>query len=294
MSAELSDRVREWEAAGETERFRDRAIHVYQRDGTGTPLLLLHGFPSSSYDWSALLAREEADSPVVAFDFLGFGLSDKPRDHLYTLAWQADLAEELVRRRYGDRAVFVVAHDMGTSVMTELLARDVEGSLGFDLAGALLFNGSVVLECASLSRGQRLLRGRLGPLAARMTSKPVFKQEFARLFTDRHPLTDDEADDQWALVCHNAGRTMGHKLIHYLDERERFASRWHGAVRDWEGPLSFMWGVSDPIATTSVLDALVELRPAAPVERLELGHYPQIEDPAQAAAAMRRAVGRAA
>ena len=289
---QLTDRVQLWRARGEDERFRERRIHVFERDGEDPTLLLLHGFPSSSYDWRALLA-EESDHGVLAFDFLGFGLSEKPRDHLYTLGWQADLTEELVRRHLDGRAVFLLAHDMGTSVATELLARDLEGRLGFELAGVLLFNGSIVLERASLTPAQRLLRSPLGPLGARLSSERLFRREFERLFSAAHPLSAEEAADQWSLICENGGRTLGHKLINYLDERERYAERWHGAVRDWEGSLSFAWGTRDPVATVAVLDALVELRPQAPVERLtELGHYPQIEDPVAIAAALRDALDR--
>jgi hypothetical protein len=46
--------------------------------------------------------------------------------------------------------VVVLAHDMGTSVTTELLARDLCGRLPFDLQRAVLSNGSVILERASL------------------------------------------------------------------------------------------------------------------------------------------------
>jgi pimeloyl-ACP methyl ester carboxylesterase len=289
---QLSDRVQQWRGRGDAERFRERRIHVFEREGQDPALLLLHGFPSSSYDWRALLA-EERDHAVLAFDFLGFGLSEKPRDHLYTLGWQADLTEELVRRHLEGRAVFLVAHDMGTSVATELLARDLEGRLRMELAGVLLFNGSVVVERASLTPAQRLLRSPLGPLGARLTNERLFRREFERLFSPAHPLRPEEAADQWSLICENGGRTLGHKLINYIDERVRFAGRWHGAVRDWDGQLSFAWGMRDPVATVAVLDALVELRPGAPVERLtELGHYPQIEDPAAIAAALSSALDR--
>ncbi len=285
----LSKRVLDWRVQGEAEEFRGRRIHVFERQGEDPPLLLLHGFPSSSFDWRALLAELE-DRAALAFDFLGFGLSDKPRDHVYTLGWQADLTEELVHRHLAGRPVFLVAHDMGTSVATELLARDLEGRLGFELAGALLFNGSIVLERASLTVAQRLLRSPIGPLAARLSSERFFRIQFGRLFSAAHPLSSEEAADQWALLCHNGGRSIGHKLINYLGERERYAKRWHGAIRDWEGPLSLAWGIQDPVATTAVLEALIELRPQVPVARLEgLGHYPQIEDPGAIAAAIRAA-----
>jgi pimeloyl-ACP methyl ester carboxylesterase len=267
---------------------------VFTRDGTGTPLVLLHGFPSSSYDWRRLLAIE-SERAALAFDFLGFGLSEKPRDHQYTLGWQADLAEALVEHHLAGGPVFVVAHDMGTSVATELLARDLDGTLGIDLAGVLLFNGSIVVERASLTRSQKLLRGPLGPLAARLANERVFRHEFAALFSPTHPLSEDEAADQWSLLTHDGGHRLGHRLIHYIDERVRYAERWHGAVRDWQGPLAFAWGLRDPVATVAVLEALLELRPHAPTERFpDLGHYPQIEDPAAIAGSLGSALARSA
>jgi pimeloyl-ACP methyl ester carboxylesterase len=254
---------------------------------------MLHGFPSSSYDFRELLPLA-GDHAVLAFDFLGFGLSDKPRGHRYSLFEQADLASELAERHFGGREAFLVAHDMGTSVATELMARDDEGRPTMPLAGALLFNGSIVIERASLTMTQKLLRSRLGPLASRLSSERFFRSRFAALFSPDHPLGDDEAADQWALVRHNGGRSLGHELVSYLDERVTCADRWHGAIRDWPKPLSLAWGLLDPVATTDVLDALRELRPGVPVEELPgLGHYPQVEDPGRVAEALRAAVARA-
>jgi pimeloyl-ACP methyl ester carboxylesterase len=254
-------------------------------------LLFLHGFPSSSYDWMQLLEEEPLRGQAsLAFDFLGFGLSDKPRDHDYSLFWQADLAEDLIRRRAGDRPVFIVAHDMGTSVATELMARDLDGRLEANLAGALLFNGSIVLDRATLTPSQKLLRSRLGPIAARLSNQRVFHQQFGSVFSAAHPLSDTEAADQWSLICHNGGRTLGHELIFYLAERIEFADRWHGAIRDWPR-LQLAWGMRDPVATTEVLAALRELHPGVPVAELpDLGHYPQLEDPQRMARVVREAV----
>jgi pimeloyl-ACP methyl ester carboxylesterase len=284
----LTERVREWQRRGRAEEVGGREIHVFRREGDGPLLLLLHGFPSSSYDWRLLLERESARD-VLAFDFLGFGLSEKPSRHDYSLFGQVDLAEELVRRHGGGRPVFVLAHDMGTSVANELMARDLEGRLEMELAGILLFNGSMVLERSSPTPAQRALRSRLGPLAARLSSERLFRHQFGSVFSAAHPLSDAEAADQWSLVCHNGGRTLGHRLVSYMDQREEHAERWHGAIRDWTGDLSLAWGMLDPVATPSVLEALRELRPAAVVSELpELAHYPQIEDPQRLAQVLRR------
>jgi pimeloyl-ACP methyl ester carboxylesterase len=286
----LPQRVEAWRKRGREEEFRGRRIHRFERDGVEPQLLFLHGFPSSSYDWRLLL-EVETERAALAPDFLGFGLSEKPRDHAYTLHWQADLVEELVRRA-GVRQVFVVAHDMGTSVATELMARDLEGTLEMPIAGALLLNGSMVQGAASPTLGQRLLRSPIGPLFSRLSSERFFRNQFGSIFSPGHPLSDEEAEDQWALICAGGGRTLNHKTIRYMEERFRHAERWHGALRDWPKPLSFAWGMLDPVATENVLNAVLGLRPHAPVTRFEdLGHYPQIEDPVHVARELERALG---
>jgi pimeloyl-ACP methyl ester carboxylesterase len=279
MSDGLTERVRAWQGRGQGEEFRGYAIHTFRQEGEGPLLLLLHGFPSSSYDWRLLLG-ELPGGNVLAFDFLGFGLSEKPREHDYSLFWQADLTEELVRRHGGGRPVFIVAHDMGTSVANELMARELEGRAAIEIAGIVLFNGSMVLEVASPTPAQKALRSRFGSLVARLSSERFFRHQFGSVFSAAHPLSDEEAADQWALICHNGGRTLGHRLISYMDQREEHAERWHGAIREWPGKLGLAWGMRDPVATTAVLAALRKLRPEAPVRELpELAHYPQLEDP---------------
>jgi pimeloyl-ACP methyl ester carboxylesterase len=287
---QLNERLAAWRDRGSDEEFRGRRIHLFGRDGSGPLLLLLHGFPSSSYDWRPLLDRE-TEHAVLAPDFLGFGLSEKPRDHEYTLHWQADLVEELVRHHGEGRHVFLLAHDMGTSVATELMARDIEGKLEMNVSGALLLNGSMVQGAASPTIGQRILRSPLGPVMSRLSSERFFRQQFGSIFSPGHPLTDAEADDQWALICAGGGRTLNHKTIAYMGERFKHADRWHGAIRDWSKPVSLAWGMLDPVATENVLDAVLELRPHAPLSRFEdLGHYPQIEDPDRVAEALQAAL----
>jgi pimeloyl-ACP methyl ester carboxylesterase len=290
----LSGRVESWRREGAIEEVLGRRLFVRRRDGDRGPLLLfLHGFPSCSYDWRELLALRPGPASI-ALDFLGFGLSEKPRDHVYTLAWQADAVEEIVRRADAP-PVFLVAHDMGTSVATELMARELRGELGMELAGALLFNGSMLLHLSSPTLGQRLLRSRLGPLFARLTSERSFRAQFSRVFSERHPLSREEAEDQWSLLAHGGGQRIAHRLVHYMAERERLTERWHGAIRDWRGPLTLAWGLQDPVATVGVLGGLRELRPGVDVVELpDAAHYPQIEVPEQIAAALDAALARTA
>lgn len=231
MEPDLPDSVRGWRDGGRLVATPAGRVFVRSAAGRGPVLLLLHGFPSSSYDFRGLTDRL-GDRGWLTLDFLGFGLSD------------------------------------------------MAGALSFELQRAVITNGSVIIERASLRPIQKILRGPLGPLAARLTNRRGFIRGFATLFSDAHPLSGDEASAQWALLAREDGQRILHLLSAYLHERVAFAERWHGAVRDWPKPLSLLWATDDPVATTAVLDGLRELRPAAEVVRLAgIGHYPQIEVP---------------
>ncbi|HTX46519.1 MAG TPA: alpha/beta hydrolase [Solirubrobacteraceae bacterium] len=284
----LTPRVAGWAREGELATFNGRRIFINDQPGEGPPVLLLHGYPSSSFDWREQL-QLLPERRLITFDFLGFGLSQKPPEQVYSLHMQADLVETIVALRAGGGSIVLVAHDMGTSVATELLARDIEGRLPFGLQSVLLFNGSMVLERASLTISQKVLRSRLGPLAARLSNERSFRLQFARIFSAAHPLSDTEAADQWTLLAHDDGHRIIDKLTFYLHERMTFAPRWHGALRDWPGSLELAWAGRDPVCTEAVLEAVRELRPSAPLTRFpELGHYPQIEDPPSVAAVIDR------
>jgi pimeloyl-ACP methyl ester carboxylesterase len=280
----LTGRVADWAQRGELRPVAGRQLFIYERPGEGTPLLFLHGYPSSSYDWR-LVFELLPGRHLITFDFLGYGLSDKPRDVVYSLMLQADLVEAVA----DGREVHLIAHDMGSSVATEVLARDIDGRLTFGLRSALLTNASLVLEKASLTISQKLLRSPLGPLFARLSNERSFRLQFARIFSSGHPLSAAEAADQWSLLAHNGGQRILDKLIYYLHERITYAPRWHGALRDWQGDLALAWAQLDPICTEAVLQAVLALRPSVPLTRLEgLGHYPQLEDPGSVAAVIDR------
>ena len=289
--AQLTARTRAWQQAGTLTEIAGHRIFVRERAGAaGGPLLLfLHGYPSSSYDWRHAFEELEGKRLLV-FDFLGYGLSDKPRDQVYSLQTQADIVEALVDR-FGQEEVIMVSHDMGSSVVTEILARDIDGRLSFRLSSALLFNASLVREKASLLWSQKLLLSRVGPLAARLTNELSFRRQFAGIFADQHPLSDEEAADQWSLLSHNDGHRLMDRLIHYNRERVTppLSDRWRDALRVWPGRLELAWAELDPICTEDVLQAVLALRPSVDVTRLPgLGHYPQLEDPDAVYAAIAR------
>src|ERR1700722_3406808 len=169
--------VESWASSGRRVRTPDGAVWAIERgagaDPVRPPVLVLPGFPPASWDYAEAIARLGSSRRVIAFDFLGYGLSDKPRDFGASLFEQADVAE-LVARAFGITRAHVWAHDMGTSVATELCARRERGLLPFAMESLALMNGSVHIELAHLTFGQHLLKSPLGPVFARLSTAPTF------------------------------------------------------------------------------------------------------------------------
>jgi pimeloyl-ACP methyl ester carboxylesterase len=81
-----------------------------------------------------------------------------------------------------------------------------------------------------------------------------------------------------------------HRLIAYMEERRENAGRWVGALEQTDVPLSFVWGMLDPISGGHVAERVRERLPRAPLITLEdVGHWPQLEAPDRVLAALQRA-----
>lgn len=285
----LTHAARAWHAEGEPEVHDGHTIHVRRRVGGAPLLLLLHGFGTSSFDWHYVLSQER-EHAAITFDFLGFGCSEKPRGHDYELVSQADLAEQLVIEHGEGRRVLAVAHDMGTSVAAELIARDVESGLGFELAGALLVNGGLAVDEGGRARARKLVHG---PLGGRFGGERHFRHELAELFSSEHKLDKELASDQSSLFAHNDGQKVGDELLAYLDDEQVHLERWRSGFRHWDRPVAVLWGKRDPLASEAALAELRDLRSGIEVTELpDVGHYPHLEVPSQVDTAIRQSIAK--
>jgi pimeloyl-ACP methyl ester carboxylesterase len=82
----------------------------YQEVGEATapPMILIHGFAASNLVWSKVfLELAAAGFRVIAPDLPGYGYSDKPRNHDYTIARQAEIVVGFLKRLGIDRALLV-------------------------------------------------------------------------------------------------------------------------------------------------------------------------------------------
>lgn len=288
MPTPVDEVVREWESRGQVLDVAGRSVWVLdvpalngERD---EPLLLLHGFPSCSFDWRNVLDALRARRRVVAPDFLGFGLSDKP-DLRYSMRLQADVVEG-VARQLGLTSVALLTHDMGDTVGGELLARSLEGSLPFEVTRRVLTNGSIYIGMAHLSTGQELLLS-LDDAPTDLVVADGFKAGLAGTFSPKSAVGADELDAQWLFAERDGGHRMLPRTIRYIEDRRAEERRFTGAIETHPSPLSVVWGADDPIAIVAMTDELLRARPGTPVTILDdVGHYPMIESPTRFAEAV--------
>jgi pimeloyl-ACP methyl ester carboxylesterase len=265
----------EWHARGTEWTWRGHRIFV-RIEGRGEPLLLIHGFPTASWDfaplWSALTARFR----VVTADMIGFGFSAKPPGFPYSIFAQADLQEALLERE-GIRRYRILAHDYGLTVAQELLARHDHG-----IERVVLLNGGLFPEQHRPVLTQRLLASRItGPLVARLSSYRTFARTMRGIW-GAVPPREDELRAMWSLVTTGNGTSVMPRLIGYMAERRRHRERWVGAlVRAAAAiPIRLVDGLDDPISGAHMVARYRELVPRPDVVELShIGHYPQLEAP---------------
>jgi len=253
--------------------------------GSRAPLLVLHGFPGSSYDWQQTLVELSQTRRVVLFDFPGFGFSDKPERYSYSLFEQTDVVEALCER-LGLVRPHVVAHDMGVSVACELVARRQRKLLKGDLASLMIMSAGVYDDLAKITTSQKVLLTPIGAAFGGLGIGAVFRQQIAR--TLMRPVESEQVDAMWEQILYLDGHKRLSQVASYLRERTRFEDRWISALRTSENlPLHLLWGNRDPTSTIEIAERLAHQIPGTELTRLfRVGHFPPIEAPAETANAI--------
>jgi len=270
-----------WKQKGKLIKINEQQLFYIDTETKDKPvLLILHGYPSASYDYHAVLSKFSKKFRVIIHDHLGFGFSDKPLNYSYTLVDQAEIILQLWEH-LEIQSGHILAHDYGTSIATEILARVSEGYRKIKFKSVTLTNGSVHIELAQLRTIQKLLKNpTIGPLVANLSTKRLFVRNMRNLWFDKQKVNDAELDDLWKLLTMNNGKKVLSKITRYIDERYKNRDRWIGAWSSTRIPAHVLWAKNDPVAVSAIAKALFEDNPNARLTMLDnLGHYPMLEDP---------------
>jgi pimeloyl-ACP methyl ester carboxylesterase len=286
--------IEQWWQEGETVQLElpsgVRSVFV-RRMGSGPVLTLLHGFPSSSHDWAKAAPALSQQFTLLMPDFLGFGASEKPFEHVYSLHEQADLVQALWARE-GVDSTAIAAHDYATSVTQELLARDAEAAggspaFGVELRAITLMNGGVYPDLHRPQPTQKaLLDPEVGPKLGPLMSEETLAVGLAPTFGEGYDASED-VPEMWRAISRGDGQLISHLLIRYIVDREEHGERWVGALESTAVPLAFVWGMQDPVSGAHMAQRIAERLPEAPrVELSEVGHWPPLEAPERVAEAL--------
>jgi pimeloyl-ACP methyl ester carboxylesterase len=282
MAASLSTPAA-WRQAGRAYRHRGHEVFFIEQarePDAASALLLIHGFPTSSWDWHKVWDALGAKFPrVIAADMMGFGFSAKPAAYDYSILDQADLLESLLAH-LGVTRIHILAHDYGDTVAQELLARHLDGGK-LQIDSCALLNGGLFPETHHARTIQKLLLTPLGPLLSRLMSRRSFDRSFAAIFGANTQPSAQELGEFWDLVSRDGGNRILHKLIRYMPERIAHRERWVGALQKTKVPLRVINGPADPVSGAHMVARYRELVPDPDTVSLPgIGHYPQTEDPA--------------
>jgi len=250
----------------------------YMVEGSGESLVLLHGFPTSSWDWHKIWDTLNQTYRVITLDFIGFGFSDKPKDYNYSIKDQANLIEQLLINLQ-IKNYHLLTHDIGDTVAQELLARQLDRHEN-KINSCCLLNGGLFPETYRATRTQKLLLSWFGSLVAKMFSYKQFVSSFSILFPNQTRPSEDEMRSFYDLIRYNNGNEITHLLIRYIIERRQNRDRWLAALQKATCPLRLIDGLDDPVSGVHMVARYKELIPNPDIIEISgCGHYPQMEMP---------------
>ena len=275
---QLSNAAREWLDSGKYMEIEGKSI-FYSDRGEGTPIMLLHGHPSSCHDWKGVCDRLESKARLISFDHVGWGLSDKPVAFSYSLMQLADITEKLVSK-LGVKDAHVVSHDISTSVHTELMARHLEGSLSFNILSSMLTNGSI-LQWVSSEPDEQNLAGHNETLGEASKGFKAMGPKYKPMINawTLGNLSDEKLSLMAELHLRDHGLDRMAAISVYMRQRYIHAERWVGAIEKFD-PLRIVWAVDDPVANIAIGRELNERAPQAAYAEIKgVGHFPPAEAP---------------
>lgn len=273
----------EWLASGKYFNFNKYQI-FYINEGRGNNLLLLHGFPTSSWDYSKIFAGLTRYFNTYAIDFLGFGYSSKPKKHNYSLSEQADIVESFIEKNALKR-IKLVCHDYAVSVGQELLARNFETKdRKYEIDGIVFLNGGLLPALHRPTFTQKLLSlPIIGGILSKLFNQNKFKKAFSEVFGPNTKPDDKEIATLWKLITYPGNIRISNKLLHYIKDRKQNETRYVSILTKTEVPILMINGGSDPVSGSHLADAIEKM----PIKNIkivrwkEIGHYPQWENPTE-------------
>jgi pimeloyl-ACP methyl ester carboxylesterase len=244
-----SESAERWFRAGEyfswtstTANNNGRTVKVNYRtfgDRSDSALVLLHGYPTSSFDFREMIEFLDDDYFIATLDFPGFGFSDKPQDgYSYMLEDDAKLVDYFVSEIVGLDELGLFTHDRGVSVSLAFLGNYLDAEdRAYELTYHFLSNSGMFLPLANLLDSQKVMLHPVeGPAAIdRMKARP------------RRTEGTEEQVAYADILAFNDGIGARLGVGKYLLERAANERRWLDNLTRSPIPVAYIWGLLDPV-----------------------------------------------
>ncbi len=259
-------------------------VNIFYRtwgDESKPKLLLVHGFPNSSFDYYKLIPFLEDDYHIAALDFPGSGFSDKPLDGFnYMLAENAEILDYFVREivQFDDFALYT--HDRGVSIGLAFLGNYLgSDDPGYTINTHFLSNSGMFLPLANLVPFQLAL----------LDTQASERLISARSAVPRRTEGDPEALAYSDIFAFKKGNVSLLYVGRYLLERQANEVRWLENLPRSSIPVAYLWGLADEVnpirIANHVWDTYLNTREAESSFWVipTAGHYPQRDNPEEVA-----------
>ena len=241
---------------------------AYHDEGSGPAVVLLHGFPLTSYLWRGLIPALAGRHRVIAPDLLGLGASDKPAAAPLDIRAQAGYVGELLSYLAVDR-VALIGHSTGGGIAQLLVdARDdVEALVLIDSIAFDLWPNKAIGEVQVVPADRETHE-----------SAELVVRSALRLGTVEDQLSDGDVAAYLAPWAAPAPVASLFRFARALDGIG--LKRLEGAMANWDLPTLILWGEDDPFHPVGVAE---RLNAAIPSSALGLvpgcGHFLPDEAP---------------
>jgi len=238
-------------------------LNIFYRtfgDSDNPAIVMIHGWPTSSYDFKALIGELEKDYYIAVIDTPGYGFSDKPKgDYRYSIPDDAQLVDHFIREVLGLSRFTLLTHDKGDSVGFAFLSLYQQAAPpAYKIDHHVILNGGIYLPLAELSAAQKYLTlPGFGRFMTRFILTPDrFTAELAKIYSPA--LTQEEQLNMSSTFKYQGGTTVFPKTLRYLDDRRELEETWLQTLSRSEIPATLIWGEQDPIAKTEIADFVWE------------------------------------
>ncbi|MEW5978758.1 MAG: alpha/beta hydrolase [Acidobacteriota bacterium] len=271
-------------------------LNVFYREAgpkEGKPLVLLHGFPSSSHMFRDLIPRLADTFHLIAPDYIGFGYSAHPsvKEFSYTFDNLAKKLEALLFGTLGLKRFSIFVQDYGAPVGFRIASQHPDS-----VEGVVVQNGNAYIEGVSeaFAPFKPFWDNRTpeteAPIRSMLTAE-MTKFQYTHGAKDASKISPDSYTFDQSFLNRPGNDLVQLNLFHDYQLNVMLYPKWQEYFRDKQPPTLITWGKNDPFFTVAGAEAFLRDLPRAELHLLNTGHFALEEESETIANHIRRFLG---